>query len=49
MQVGDSSMILEQLAGIDMLTQDGDVNSVSKTFNQVVLSFFLHLRNSINQ
>ncbi|XP_041848108.1 nuclear receptor coactivator 2-like isoform X2 [Melanotaenia boesemani] len=26
-QVSDSSLILEQLAGIDMLTQDGDVNS----------------------
>ncbi|XP_072220767.1 nuclear receptor coactivator 2-like isoform X3 [Leuresthes tenuis] len=26
-QVSDGSMILEQLAGIDMLTQDGDVNS----------------------
>ncbi|KAM9718996.1 LOW QUALITY PROTEIN: nuclear receptor coactivator 2-like [Menidia menidia] len=26
-QMGDSSLILEQLAGIDMLTQDGDVSS----------------------
>ncbi|KAG7236327.1 hypothetical protein INR49_001084 [Caranx melampygus] len=26
-QVSDSSLILEQLAGIDMLTQDGDTNS----------------------
>ncbi len=29
-QVNDSSLILGQLAGIDMLTQDGEANSVSK-------------------
>lgn len=28
--MSDSSLILEQLAGIDMLTQAGDVNTVSK-------------------
>lgn len=30
LQVSDSSLILEQLAEIDMLTQEGDANSVSK-------------------
>lgn len=29
-QVSDGSLILEQLAGIDMLTQEGDVSSVRK-------------------
>lgn len=28
-QVSGSSLILDQLAGIDMLSQDGDANSVS--------------------
>lgn len=30
LQVSDSSLILEQLVEIDMLTQEGDANSVSK-------------------
>lgn len=30
LQVSDSSLILEQLVEIDMLTQEGDTSSVSK-------------------
>ncbi len=32
LQVSDNNLILGQLAEIDMLTQDGDVNSVSERF-----------------
>lgn len=35
-QVNDGSLILEQLAGIDMLTQEGEDNSVSKTFTFIL-------------
>lgn len=31
-QVGDSSLMLEQFGGIDMLTQESNVNSVSIIF-----------------
>lgn len=32
LQVSDSGLILGQLAGIDMLTQEGEANSVSTRF-----------------
>lgn len=42
MQVSDGSLILEQLAGLDMMTQESDVDSVSKTlFSNTLLELVL--------
>lgn len=42
LQGNESSLILEQITGIDMLTQEGESNSVSNALLQNIFLSYLH-------